>query len=176
MNLDFGDLLLALLIAWIVVTRATQDRTLQLRSLAMLPLLSLYLLYSTIAKQFILNGLDMAVLSTGFLGGCLISIALRKNAIVKSDKEQQLVCITGSWATVVILTLILAIKIGVGYYMSQHPDAGREFDLTQSLLLFASSVAFGLPTGQAGIYFLKYQRSPHEPLSLPAKLKRHRRQ
>ena len=174
MSLDFGDLLLALLIVWAVVSRATQNRTLELRSLAMLPLLSLYLLYTTLDKQFLLNGLDAGVLVLGFLSGCLISLALRRNAIVKADKEQQLICITGSWSTVVVLALILAIKIGVGYYMSLHPDAGREFDLTQSLLLLASSIAFGLPTGQAAIYFLKYQKAAHEPLSLPVRNRSHR--
>lgn len=46
MSLDFGDLLLALLIVWVIVTRATQDKTMALKKLAMLPLLSLYLLYS----------------------------------------------------------------------------------------------------------------------------------
>lgn len=84
----------------------------------------------------------------GFLSGCLISAALRKNTIVKADKEQQLICISGSFASVAIFALILAIKIGVGYFMSLHPDAGRKFDLAQSLLLLASSIAFGLPTGK----------------------------
>lgn len=169
MTFDFGDILLVAFIAWLVITRATQSKTIKIKKLLMLPLLSLYLLYSTLDKQFILNVTDVIVLFVGFLSGCAISAALRKNVVIKGDKTQQLICISGSWTNVVIYALILGIKVGVGYYMSQHPDAGREFDLTQSILLLASSIAFGLPTGQAFIYFVKFQRAAHEPLYLPAK-------
>ena len=169
MNLNFGDAFLALLIVWLVINRATQDRTIELKKLLMLPLLSLYLLYSTLDKQFVLNFADGAVLVVGFLLGCGISAFLRKDTRIKGDKVQQLICIPGSWSSILMYALILGIKVGVGYFMSQHPDAGREFDLTQSILLLASSIAFGLPTGQAGIYFMKFQRAVHEPLSLPVK-------
>ena len=169
MSLNFGDLLLAAFIVWLVITRASQSKTIRIKKLLMLPLLSLYLLYSTLDKQFILNGADCIVLFVGFLSGCGISATLRKNAVVKGDKVQQLICISGSWMNVVIYALILGIKVGVGYFMSQHPDAGREFDLTQSILLLVSSLAFGLPTGQAIIYFMKFQRATHEPLCLPGK-------
>ena len=168
-NLDFGDILLVTFIVWLVVTRATQSKTIRIKKLFMLPLLSLYLLYSMLDKQFILNMTDCLVLFVGFLSGAAISANLRKNAVVKGDKVQQLICISGSWSNVVIYALILGIKVGVGYYMSLHPDAGREFDLTQSILLLASSIAFGLPTGQACIYFMKFQRATHEPLCLPVK-------
>ena len=167
MNLNLADLLLAAFIVWLVITRASQDKTMEVKKLLMLPLLSFYLLYSTINSHFILNVADCAVLCAGFLAGTSLSAALRRKASVRSDKAQQLICIAGSKTTVLMYAMILAIKVSVGYFMSQHPDAGREFDLTQCLLLLASSVAFGLPTGQALVYFVKYQRAAHETLVAP---------
>ena len=167
MNLNLGDLVLAAFIVWLVVTRASQDKTMELKKLLMLPLLSCYLLYSTINAGFILNGADGVVLCVGFLLGAAISAVLRRNVTIRADKEQLLICIAGSGMTLLMYAMILAIKVSVGYYMAQHPDAGREFDLTQSLLLLASSVAFGLPSGQALVYFLKFQQASHEALVLP---------
>jgi len=164
MNLSLADLLLAAFIVWLVITRAGQDNTMEVKKLLMLPLLSFYLLYSTINAHFILNVADGAVLCVGFLLGTTLSAVLRRTVSVRGDKAQQLICIAGSKTTVLMYAMILAIKVSVGYFMSQHPDAGREFDLTQSLLLLALSVAFGLPTGQALVYFVKYQRASHETL------------
>ena len=167
MNLNLADLLLAAFIVWLVVSRASQDKTMEIKKLLMLPLLSFYLLYSTINAHFILNATDIVVLCAGFVIGVSISAALRRQAVVRGDKQQQLICIAGSKTTVLMYAMILAIKVSVGYFMAQHPDAGSEFDATQCLLLLASSVAFGLPTGQALIYFIKYQNAPHEALALP---------
>ena len=166
MNLNLADLILAAFIVWLVITRASQDNTMEVKKLLMLPLLSFYLLYSTVNSHFILNVADGAVLCVGFLVGTSLSATLRRKASVRGDKAQQLICIGGSKTTVLMYAMILAIKLSVGYFMSQHPDAGREFDLTQVLLLFASSVAFGLPSGQALVYFVKYQRAAHETLVL----------
>ena len=167
MNLNLGDLVLAAFIVWLVVTRASQDKTMELKKLLMLPALSFYLLYSTIHASFILNGTDIAVLCVGFLVGVSVSAVLRRGAAIRADKQQQLICIAGSNMTLLMYAMILAIKVSVGYFMAQHPDAGREFDLTQVLLLLASSVAFGLPSGQALVYFLKFQQATHEALALP---------
>ena len=164
MNLNLADLLLAAFIVWLIISRASQDKTMEIKKLLMLPLLSFYLLYSTINAHFILNATDIVVLCAGFVIGTSISATLRRKAVVRGDKEQQLICIAGSKTTVLMYAMILAIKVSVGYFMSQHPDAGTEFDTTQCLLLLASSVAFGLPTGQALIYFMKYQRAAHETL------------
>ena len=169
MNLNLADLLLAAFIVWLIVSRASQDKTMEIKKLLMLPLLSFYLLYSTINAHFILNATDIVVLCAGFVIGTSISAALRRKAVVRGDKQQQLICIAGSKTTVLMYAMILAIKVSVGYFMSQHPDAGTQFDATQCLLLLASSVAFGLPTGQALIYFLKYQSAPHEALVLPSR-------
>ena len=166
MNLNLGDLVLAAFIVWLVITRATQDQTIELKKLLMLPLLSCYLLYSTINASFILNVADGVVLGVGFLLGATVSALLRRDVSIRADKQQQLICIAGSKMTLLMYAMILAIKVSVGYFMSQHPDAGREFDLTQVLLLFASSVAFGLPSGQALVYFVKYQRAAQETLVL----------
>lgn len=168
MHLSLADLLLAAFIVWLVVNRASQDRTMEVKKLLMLPLLSFYLLYSTLNAHFILNAVDIAVLGAGFVVGAGVSAALRCQAEVRSDKAQQLIRIAGNKTTVLMYAMILAIKVSVGYFMAQHPDAGSEFDLTQCLLLLASSVAFGLPTGQALIYFIKYQSAPHEALALPS--------
>ena len=167
MNFDLGDLILAALIVWLVINRASQDKTMEVKKLLMLPLLSLYLLYSTIQASFILSGADVAVFCVGFLAGAGVSTALRRGTTVRADKQQQLICIAGSSTTLLMYAMILAIKVGVGYYMAQHPDAGREFDLNQCLLLLASSVAFGLPCGQALAYYTKYQQAAHEALVLP---------
>lgn len=169
MSLNLADLLLAAFIVWLIVSRASQDKTMEIKKLLMLPLLSFYLLYSTINAHFILNATDIVVLCAGFAIGTSISATLRRNAVVRGDKQQQLICIAGSKTTVLMYAMILAIKVSVGYFMAQHPDAGTEFDTTQCLLLLASSVAFGLPTGQALIYFVKYQSAPHEALVLPSR-------
>ena len=169
MNLNLGDLVLAAFIVWLVITRATQDQTIELKKLLMLPLLSCYLLYSTINASFILNVADGVVLGVGFLLGATVSALLRRDVSIRADKQQQLICIAGSKMTLLMYAMILAIKVSVGYFMALHPDAGNQFDATQCLLLLASSVAFGLPTGQALIYFLKYQSAPHEALVLPSR-------
>ena len=166
MNFNLADLLLAAFIVWLIISRASQDKTMEIKKLLMLPLLSFYLLYSTINAHFILNATDIVVLCAGFVIGVSISAALRRQAVVRGDKQQQLICIAGSKTTVLMYAMILAIKVSVGYFMAQHPDAGTQFDATQCLLLLASSVAFGLPTGQALIYFIKYQSAPHEALVL----------
>ena len=167
MNLNLGDLVLAAFIVWLIISRASQDKTMEIKKLLMLPLLSFYLLYSTINAHFILNAVDIVVLCAGFAVGVCVSAALRRQAVVRGDKQQQLICIAGSKTTVLMYAMILAIKVSVGYFMALHPDAGNQFDATQCLLLLASSVAFGLPTGQALIYFVKYQNAPHEALTLP---------
>lgn len=167
MNLNLSDLILAAFIVWLVVTRASQDKTMAIKKLLMLPLLSFYLLYSMINGRFILNGADVVVLCAGFLTGVTISAVLRRKVTIRADKEQQLICIAGSNMTLLMYAMILAIKVSVGYYMAQHPDAGHEFDLTQSLLLLASSIAFGLPSGQALVYFMKFQQASHQALVLP---------
>lgn len=167
MNLNLGDFVLAAFIVWLVISRASQDQTIELKKLLMLPLLSCYLLYSTINASFILNVADGVVLGVGFLLGATVSAVLRRDVSIRADKQQQLICIAGSKMTLLMYAMILAIKVSVGYFMSQHPDAGREFDLTQVLLLFASSVAFGLPSGQAMIYYTKFQQASHQVLTLP---------
>ena len=92
------------------------------------------------------------------------------------------------WAgliTLVVIELVLGIDnlVFIAILAEKLPATQRDrarvigllLAMLMRLLLLASSVAFGLPCGQALAYFTKYQQAAHEALARPAgrRQKRH---
>lgn len=168
MHFTFNNLALAALIIYLIVAKS-RDKVMPLKKLLFLPGLSLYFLYDSVATHFTLNTVDMASIAGGLLVGAAIGYVVRMGAQIKSDKEQMLLWVKGSWTAAAMFTIILASKVGIGYYMKIKPDVGMHYTTVQLLLILAASLASGLPVGQSLIYFVKFQNAPSEHLDAPRK-------
>lgn len=168
MQINFNTLALVVLICYLVFNRS-QDKVMPLKKLLFLPGLSLYFLYDSLTTHFSLNATDMAVLAVGLLLGAGIGYGVMSAVQVRADKEQLLLFIKGSWTAAGMFVVILAAKIGIGYFMQINPYIGMQFSTVQLLLVLIASTASGLPAGQSLVYYSKYQAAASEHLEAPTK-------
>lgn len=168
MHANASNLALVVLIVYLVLSKS-KDRVMPVKKLLFLPGLSLYFLYDSLTTHFTLNTVDMVSVAGGLLVGAAIGYVVRMGALIKSDKEQMLLLVKGSWTAVVMFSIILFTKIGIGYFMQTRPDVGMQFTTVQLMLVLVASLASGLPVGQSLIYFIKFQKASSEYLAAPRK-------
>jgi len=168
MYANVSDLALVVLIIYLVVAKS-KDKVMPVKKLLFFSVLSLYFLYDSLTTHFTLNAVDMASVVGGLLVGAVIGYVVRMNAQIKSDKDQMLLLVKGSWTAVVMFSIILFTKVGIGYFMQTRPDVGMHFTTVQLMLVLIASLASGLPIGQSLIYLFKFQNAPSEPLEAPRK-------
>lgn len=148
-------------IIFFVVVPSFNDRVIPVRKLIITPAIFMYLFYQSINENFIINNW---IIAFGLMTGIIIGILIRSKTIVKSDKNQQLIWLPGSYLSLVTFSLIFSVHFLIGYLQSVDPSYLKQTSSGEQLLLFIMSCVSSIALGANSLLLCKYLLSKSSEL------------
>lgn len=154
--MNTGTIIMIAAIIYFVVLPSFKDRVIPVKKLLIAPAMFMYMLDQAIHHNFNTAIQNNWLVIMGISIGIIAGILLRMNTEVKSDREQGLIWLPGTYVTLVTFLLIFSVHFIVGYFQSVNPLFLTQTSPGESILLFMMSLVSSLNIGSNGILFLKY--------------------
>lgn len=156
--------LVALMIVKIGV-QASQTRVVPLKKLFFAPLLLIFLAVESFWNQAVLGHANVTTWIIGLLlggfGGWMVAMRLT----LTFDHANRLVKLPGTWSTLIIMLLVIAGKVGVGY--ASALGQGNVPNTPLLAVVFAvSGLCTGILLGRVAGYFQQFAKSKSVALEL----------
>ena len=142
---------------------ATKSNTVSLKKLFVLPsaffLISLNTLINSVQPTVANFSIYTLALGVGVSGGWI----LVKNMALQFDKNKELIRLSGSWATLLLILTIFTAKYYFGYSLAIDPSLSED-TLFELSMLAVSGVCTGMLIGRLACYLYRRKNSPHQEL------------
>lgn len=148
-------------ILYFMILPGLKTRVFRVKKLLIMPAVFIYLNYASIQKHFHIHVNDYFILIVGLIFGVAIGAYCRKNSIVRTDQQKQLLEVAGSYFGLLMFIAIFAVHFVIGYVDSVYPGYLLQSNLTQDALMFLLTLASTLSIGANGMLYYKYHNASH---------------
>jgi len=128
----------------------------KVKKLIVTPLVFAYLNYDSIEKHFDLHAFGYFILALGLILGVAIGAFCRKNSAIRSDQQNELIEVTGSYFSLIMFFIIFAVHFIIGYVDAVYPGYLLQPSLYQETLMFLLTLVSCVPMGSNGMLYYKY--------------------
>jgi hypothetical protein len=143
-----------------VLLPSLKDRIIPVKKLAITPAIFMYLFYQNITQDFYLDLDSQIMLIVGVLFGVAAGIMLRINTRIKTDKNQKLIGLPGTYSNIIVFLLIFSVHFVMGYLQSVKPALFHVANATANFLIFMLAFSSSITVGASLCLFYKYYRAP----------------
>lgn len=154
-----GTVIMILAILIFAILPTLKNRIISVRKLLITPIIFLLLLCHAL-NDFNLQITDIPLLLLSVIIGIVCGILLRRQTVVKTDKQNALIALQGSYQSLFIFLLLFSIHFIIGYITNVQPHYVATHQSIRDILLFSLTACSNLMIGGNLLLFFRYFNNP----------------
>ena len=164
-----STILMILAILYFLVIPSFKTGVFSVKKLMIAPAIFLYMNYESLQRHFHIHiqSMDSVLILAGIIFGVMIGAFLRKNTLIRADREKSLIEVPGSYFSLVIFIAIFSVHFVIGYLESVSPGYLLQVSLAEQGLMFLLTLSSCMSIGSNGCLFYKYHTTTSTQLAEP---------
>jgi hypothetical protein len=150
-------IVMVLAIIIFVILPGLKPRTMPVKKLLILPVVFLYLFYSSLTAHFPLNLDSYLLIGLAAVLGIVIGALLRRNTQIQADYQNHRISLPGSYMGLINFLLIFAVHFVIGYQLAVKPQVFTSVNPEVQVLVFALSLVSCMSIGMNACLYYKYK-------------------
>lgn len=145
--------------------KSCYKRVVKLHTLFIVPALFAWLSTKNAIDISRITNSQIPFFAIGILSGLYFGYLHGKNALVRADKDQHLVELSGDWTILILMMVIFAVQFVINYLLAVDPALTEKY-LAMAIIFTISGITTAMVIGRNLTYFYKFTRAKSEHLEL----------